>query len=112
MSGQVEADGVEFMRQPVKLVPVGDLRQVGNLQGNAGPSPEQARLAAFTLGHGSLGITDQGFDTAMDLAPIAVETVEGAGAGQVFKLPLVDNLGIEPAGEIEQVFVPPALFPL
>ena len=48
-------------------------------------------------------MAQQQFGGGEALRAVGVEAVEGAGLDEVFELPPVEALGVEPAGEVEEV---------
>jgi hypothetical protein len=107
VAGQVEADGGQFLVQQVDLAPGLGLLQARTARGRI--AAEQGVLPALAVGGDALAVGDQHVGRGEDLGAVLVEAVEGPGPGQVFDRPLVDQLGIDPLDEIEDVAERPAL---
>ena len=102
MAGEVEADGVELLGETLHRLPGLDGGQGGRGGGGA-LLAEQADLLALAVLRGGVGGAEHQIDGGQHLRTVGIETIEGAGAGQVFEGALVDDARIDAAGEIEQV---------
>ena len=60
-------------------------------------------MAAVTFIVGNAGVAEQHLNGVEHLAPVGTKAVEGPGPDQVFHLALVDRVGVEALGEVEQV---------
>src|SRR5262249_3982724 len=100
---KIEADGVEFVRQLLQRRPVGNDGQGEARASRKIHAAEQAHLLAVAVVGGALRVAQDALDRLEGLATVGIEAIEGAGIDEVLELALVENLGVEPAGEIEEV---------
>ena len=104
MAGQVKADGRQFGIETLGRGPGIGLGQARPLElGLLATTAKQAGLGALALLGGMLGHRDQGFRRGHDTGPVRIETVKGAGLGEVFKGALVDLARIDAFGEIVKI---------
>ena len=112
MGREVKADGLELVTQSLYDRPVGDVGQGFGMERKIVIDGEQAFLGASPFAGHDGGMLDQGLDGAEHLGAVGVEAVEGAGRSEAFQLALVDDLGIAPPGEVEEVGERPVLLAL
>ncbi len=103
MRGEIEADGVELVLQPLHRRPVLHHRQVRPLVDAGIDAAEQADLLALALARRGAGVAQQEIAGLEALRAVGVERVEGAGLDQRFELPLVERFGVDAPGEIEEI---------
>ncbi len=104
MAREIEADGVEFVLQPLGGVPIRRRRPsagVGRPRRRA--VAEEVHLLARAVARGGGGVAQQQVDGGEGLRAVAVERVEGPGLDQAFELAAVEAARIEAAGEIEEI---------
>ena len=101
MGGDVEADRLGLVGQAFEQGPI---RHVGQPEGfiSLRISPEQADLAGAALLGAGLGATEDRLSPGHHLGAVLLQAFEGAGAGQVLDLHLVEQLGVHPPGEVGQ----------
>ncbi|GAD59813.1 hypothetical protein MBEBAB_2063 [Brevundimonas abyssalis TAR-001] len=110
VTGQVEADGRQFLVQLLRPNP--RLHRRKSRPRGAGLIPaEQADLRRGALGGHALAIGHQLVGLLEQLTPVRMDAVKGAGPGQVLQRALVDAARIDPLEEVEDVGERPALLP-
>src|SRR5208282_1849652 len=103
MARQIEADRRELVLQPLDRWPIGHQRQ-GRARCKARIElAEEALLPALALLGREARVAQKLLGRGKSLRPVRVQAVERAGLGEVLELPPVEALGIEAAGEIDQV---------
>ena len=83
-------------------------RAASRISSAGAAAAKQGDLAAFALALGGLRAAQDAVGILHQLAPVGIETVEGARPRQILEGPLVDQPRIDPAGEIGQRFELPA----
>ena len=101
MAGQVKADGLVFLGQPLVRQPVRGVGQARFGKVVAGLA-EQRHLVGIALFMDRGGIGHQRIEAFKDAAAVAVELIEGPGAGQHFQRALADAFQVDPARDIEE----------
>jgi len=107
MGREVEADRVELLAQPLHRIPVGDGRQRRRAELTAGRAAEQPDLAALPAPPPRCGRSAAACRRRQPRGRGSCRSIEGPGPGQVLQLALVQELDVEPPGQVEQVLKGP-----
>ena len=100
MGREIEAEGVALGGHPLGQRPVRVARQADRRDPGVGRAAEQAVLAAGALVVRRGGVGEDGLGRGVDRGAIGLERVERARGGEAFELAAVEQLGIDPRGEI------------